>query len=115
MLCLFESLFEPLPEFADLKSEISNLKSLAESISRQLRGWAESLHNSKVTGQRYLTGKTRRTGQARKDARNFSKNWPGCAARTPSAIPETFNLRPQAAHGRVNFEVPNAGLFREPR
>lgn len=36
-----------------LKSEISNLKSLAESCSRQLRAWADQLQNSDVTGQRY--------------------------------------------------------------
>lgn len=34
MLCLLER----LPAFADFKSEISNLKSQAESIARQLRG-----------------------------------------------------------------------------
>src|SRR2546427_271507 len=32
-------LCERLPYFADLKSEISDLKSSAESISRQLRAW----------------------------------------------------------------------------
>ena len=34
MLCLLQG----LPAFADMRSEISILKSLAESISRQLRG-----------------------------------------------------------------------------
>ena len=34
---------ERLPSFKDLKSEISNLKSEAEGVSRQLRAWAESL------------------------------------------------------------------------
>jgi four helix bundle protein len=53
MLCLLDR----LPAFSDLKSEISNLRSLAEGISRQLRGWADSLQNSKITGQRYLTDK----------------------------------------------------------
>ncbi|MFQ5806722.1 MAG: four helix bundle protein, partial [Phycisphaerae bacterium] len=36
-------LLERLPYFEHLKSEISNLKSLSESISRQLRAWADSL------------------------------------------------------------------------
>ena len=35
MLCVMER----MNVFTDLKSEISNLKSLAETISRQLRGW----------------------------------------------------------------------------
>jgi len=35
-------------------SELSNLKSLAESCSRQLRGWADSLQNSESKGPRHL-------------------------------------------------------------
>jgi four helix bundle protein len=67
MLCLLET----LPEFGDLKSEISDLKSLAEGTARQLRGWADSLQNSPITGQRYLTAKTRRVEQARKGREEF--------------------------------------------
>ncbi|PYV18027.1 MAG: four helix bundle protein [Acidobacteria bacterium] len=67
MLCLLER----LEGFDDLKSEISNLKSLAESASRQLRAWADSLQNSKITGQRYLTEKARRADTARKDREEF--------------------------------------------
>jgi four helix bundle protein len=63
-------LAERLPHFADLKS-ISDLKSLAESISRQVRAWADSLQNSEIPGQRYLTDKTRRWAQDRKSAREF--------------------------------------------
>ncbi len=67
MLCLLER----LPGFEDLQSLISDLKSLAESVSRQLRAWADSLQNSKITGQRYLTEKTRQTASARKDRDEF--------------------------------------------
>lgn len=48
-----------LPRLAHLKSQISNLKSQAESISRQLRAWADSLQNSPIEGQRYLTDQQR--------------------------------------------------------
>jgi hypothetical protein len=51
MLCLLER----LAIFTHLKFEISNLKSKAEGISRQLRGWADSLQNSDIKGQRYLS------------------------------------------------------------
>jgi hypothetical protein len=51
MLCLMER----LPRFDDLKSEISNLKSRAESCSRQLRAWAANLQDSAIEGQRRLT------------------------------------------------------------
>ncbi len=68
MLCLLER----LPSFSDnLKSEISNLKSLVEGISRQLRAWADSLQNSEIKGQRYLTDKARRTNQAVRERDEF--------------------------------------------
>ena len=63
MLCLLEH----LPAFINFKSEISNLKLLAESISRQLRGWADSVQNSNIKGQRYLIDKIRRAEQAERD------------------------------------------------
>ncbi len=67
MLCLLER----MPGFEGFKSEISNLKSLAESTSRQLRAWADSLQNSKVSGQRCLTEKTRQADRVRKDREEF--------------------------------------------
>lgn len=54
---------------ANLKSQISVLKSLAESCSRQLRAWADSLQNSDITGPRHLNDKSRanyQKGAARK-------------------------------------------------
>lgn len=55
MLCVIERM--DVPE--DLKSQISNLKSNAEGISRQLRGWANSLQNSDITGQRHLNDRSK--------------------------------------------------------
>jgi len=69
MLCLLER----LPYFGHLKSEISDLKSLAESISRQLRAWADSLQNSPITGQRYLNDNTKRREEQEKRADAFLK------------------------------------------
>ncbi|MFO1477691.1 MAG: four helix bundle protein [Verrucomicrobiota bacterium] len=64
MLCLLHR----RPWAADLKSEISNLKSSAESCSRQLRAWADSLQNSNICGPRHLTAASRRKyEQAKKD------------------------------------------------
>jgi four helix bundle protein len=70
MLCLIER----IPAFADLKSEISDLKSAAEAISRQLRAWADSLQNSKITGQRYLNERARRSARAVRDRREFLRD-----------------------------------------
>lgn len=67
MLCLLEG----VPEFSDLKSEISNLKLEAEGVSRQLRAWADSLQNTNIRGQRYLDEKARRLDKARYDRREF--------------------------------------------
>lgn len=69
MLCLMET----LRDFENLKSEISSLKLSAEGISIQLRGWADALQNSKITGQRYLTEKARRIGKSQRERDEFLK------------------------------------------
>jgi four helix bundle protein len=67
MLCLMET----LPGFEGLKFEISDLKSRSEGVSRQLRGWADALQNSKITGQRYLNRKSCQADKARKERDEF--------------------------------------------
>jgi four helix bundle protein len=62
MLCFFER----RPALQAFKSQISNLKSVAESCSRQLRAWADSLQNSDIAGQRHLNDQTRSDFQKRK-------------------------------------------------
>ena len=69
VLCLCER----LPGFTDSKSEISDLKSRAESISRQLRRWAGALQNSDIRGQRYLTDKTRNRSKEAREREEFLK------------------------------------------
>ena len=44
---------------------------MAEGVSRQLRAWADSLQNSPITGQRYLTEKARRAGKTRTERDEF--------------------------------------------
>ena len=63
MLCLLER----LSAFSHLKFEISNLKSGAEEVARQLRAWATSLQESPIKGQRFLNQKSRRFDKARQD------------------------------------------------
>ena len=55
MLCFFER----RPALRDFKSQISDLKSRAESCSRQLGAWTASLQNSDIAGPRHLNDKTR--------------------------------------------------------
>lgn len=54
------------PYFSNFKSEISNLITLAESCSRQLRGWADSLQNSDIAGPRHLNDQSRSNYEKRK-------------------------------------------------
>jgi chromosome segregation ATPase len=69
MLCFLER----LSAFNDLKSEISNLKSEVEGISRQLRAWADSLQNSEIKGQRYLNEKEQILAKDKKEKAEFLK------------------------------------------
>ncbi len=76
MLCFIER----LPWGEDLKSQISDLKSLSESCSRQLRGWADHLQNTDIKGQRHLTAKYRKSYVAGRELPSFMQDprffWP---------------------------------------
>ncbi len=65
------------PYLASFKSQISDLRRLAESCSRQIRGWAGSLQNSDIAGPRHLNERTRRQYQERRaraaDAAQFEE------------------------------------------
>ncbi|HUX09183.1 MAG TPA: four helix bundle protein [Terriglobia bacterium] len=67
MLCLLER----LSAFEGLESEILNLKSGAESISRQLGAWVRSVQNSGLKGQRYVTDQTRKADEANRQRKAF--------------------------------------------
>lgn len=69
MLCLLER----IPAFRDLESDLLNLKSRAESISKQLGAWIHSLQDSDMKGQRYVTEKTRSATKARREREEFLK------------------------------------------
>jgi len=64
-------LLEKIPALAGLEPEALNLKSNAESISRQLGAWICSLRDSNHKGERYVTEKTRRMDQAGLDRQEF--------------------------------------------
>jgi len=64
---------ERFPESEHLKSQISDIKSLAESCSRQIRGWADSLQNSDIKGQRHLTDASKEIYHAQRRGDVFSR------------------------------------------
>jgi four helix bundle protein len=69
MLCFIEQ----CPEAAHLKSQVAEIKSSVENCSRQIRGWADSLQNSDIKGQRHLNEITRGHYDAKKRADAFDK------------------------------------------
>ena len=69
MLCFIER----CQGFAKLKSHISDLKSTAESCSRQLRAWADHLQNTDIRGQRHLTEEARKHYHTKQKAAAFQE------------------------------------------
>jgi len=51
---------ERLPRFAHLHSRVADLIQRGIAISRQIRGWTDSLQNTDIQGQRHLNEHTRR-------------------------------------------------------
>ena len=70
-MLLFTERFE---EAAHLKSEISELKSLAESCSRQIRGWTNNLQNTDIKGQRHLNDRSRKQYESQRSADAFNRH-----------------------------------------
>ena len=64
---------ERFSEAEHLKSQISELKLLAESCSRQIRGWADNLQNSDIKGQRHLTDNSKEQYHAQRRADAFTR------------------------------------------
>jgi len=67
LLCLLER----MPDFRNLESGIRNLQLQSDSISKQLGAWIQSLLNSGMKGQRYVTDKTRAQDQKRLEREEF--------------------------------------------
>jgi four helix bundle protein len=67
MLCLLER----LAAFRSLEKQIDALNRKAESCSRQLKAWAQSLQDSDFKGERHVNQKARRAAQANKERDEF--------------------------------------------
>ena len=67
MLCLMER----LPALSELCAPIKPLKAKAESCSRQLKGWAQSLQDSEYKGERNVNRKSKRIDQAARERDEF--------------------------------------------
>lgn len=69
MLCFLEK----RSAFRDFKSQISDLTLIAESCSKQIRGWADNLQDSDIKGQRHLNQKSRESDKRQKEREAFLK------------------------------------------
>lgn len=79
MLCLLQR----VESFKELRPEIPDLISRSLSVSKQLRAWADSLQNSDIRGQRYLTDKSRRITQEAREREEFLKELDEVRKRKP--------------------------------
>jgi four helix bundle protein len=96
MLCFFER----RPALSDFKSQISDLKSTAESCSRQLRAWADALQNSEIKGPRHLNETSRKEWEKKKDREESAKK---AAEKTR----EIISKLPPTDHARLLWEQRN--------
>jgi four helix bundle protein len=81
---------ERFPEAGHLKSQISDLRSLAESCSRQIRAWADNLQNSDIKGQRHLNEQSRRQYDDHRQAEAFQRRLDEVLRRArPQDFPES--------------------------
>ena len=67
MLCLLDR----IPTFQTLSKETALLKTKAESCSRQLKAWAQSLQNSDFKGERHVNQRVKRAAEAAREREEF--------------------------------------------
>lgn len=67
MLCVMDR----MNAFDELKNEIVTLKNDLENVSRQIRGWTNSLQNSDIAGQRHLNDQKREDYDRKKRRKAF--------------------------------------------
>jgi four helix bundle protein len=85
MLCLIER----LPALSELEGELRKVKAKAESCSRQLKAWAQSLQNSDFKGERHVNAKTKRAAQAAKEREEFLNELAEIRAKAKAATSKT--------------------------
>ena len=67
MTCLLER----LPSFNEVTPDLASIKTRAESCSRQLKAWAQSLQDSDLKGERHVNEKTRRADRVTREREEF--------------------------------------------
>jgi four helix bundle protein len=89
-----------------LKANTDKFKILAESCSRQLRAWADSLQNSEITGQRHLNEKSRKDWDKKHDKAEGIKRLDQMQIELVSKLPIGHPVRRQweQKHGPLKID-----------
>jgi four helix bundle protein len=81
MLCLLER----IKLFQKFSGDLKALKQKAESCSRQLKAWAQSLQESDFRGERHVSEKTKRVAQSVREREEFLKELAEIRTRSAAA------------------------------
>ena len=85
------------PWISDLKFQISEMITMAESCSRQLRAWADSLQNSGIPGPRHQNDQSRVTYQKRKAREDGAQQFRSLVAQN---VPAGHPAQPRVVAGK---------------
>jgi four helix bundle protein len=78
-------LLERIPDFQLFVMEIRTIRTKAESCSKQLKGWIQSIQNSDFKGERHVNARTKRLQQTAREREEFLKELAEIRARDASA------------------------------
>jgi four helix bundle protein len=83
------------PWISGFEDELSELISRAESCSRQLSAWAESLQNSAIPGVRHLNDASRKTWQGQQRRKEAERRFDDAQRQQVINLPRNHPLRMQ--------------------
>ena len=96
-----------LGALAPCHAHIQPLAAEAESVSRQLRGWLDTLQNSDIEGQRRLNDQTRRAYDNRHRVTVFERQQAEFKARMEEGLRNGTWGRPQPEISNLKSEISN--------
>ncbi len=102
------SLMERMQGCEHFSPDIARFKARCENISRQLRGWANSLQNSEIKGQRYLNDETRQSYQQKQKRQAFQAQLDAANDRLQQKLASDQERRDQADQQRDSSQRPNS-------
>lgn len=93
---------------AELKGQIEQLIALAESCSRQIRAWADSLQETAIAGPRHLNNQSRANWQKQQSRRVGEQNLHDLQFAQAIQLPKDHPLRRQWEHRHGSIDGPDS-------